>query len=111
MPFNPFTVLTSKIFGGLALVLLLAVGVQTIRVERAHTTIAKLTGENKALRGDIDRLKRESDARKATGKRAVEADKPKAEQRARARTIIQYRESECATPPDIIEAVEKGWVR
>ena len=95
----------------LAGVLLIAVGVQTIRVERAHTTIAKLKGENKALQADLDRLVAESAARKATGKRAVEADKPKAEQRAKARTIIQYRESECETPPDIIEAVEKGWQR
>jgi hypothetical protein len=53
----------------------------------------------------------EADQRKATGKRAVEADKPKAEARAKARTIIQYRESECETPPDIQEALDKGWTR
>lgn len=32
MPFNPFSALTSRIFGGLALVLLLALGVQTARL-------------------------------------------------------------------------------
>lgn len=65
----------------------------------------------KAAQDEVDRLKRESAARKATGKRAVEADKPKAEQRAKARTIIQYRESECETPPDIQEALDQGWTR
>lgn len=90
---------------------LIALGVQTIRVERAHTTIAKLEGRNKALQADLDRLVAESKRRTETGKRAVEADKPKAAERAKARTIIQYRESECETPPDIIEAVEKGWKR
>lgn len=65
----------------------------------------------KDARDDLDALKRESDARKETGKRAVEADKPKAEARAKARTIIEYRESECETSPDIQEALDAGWVR
>lgn len=65
----------------------------------------------KAVRDDLDTLKRESDARKETGKQAVEADKPKAEARAKARTIIEYRESECETPPDIREALDAGWQR
>lgn len=73
--------------------------------------LSETKGDLKDARDDLDALKRESDARKATGKRAIEADKPKAEARAKARTIIQYRESACETPPDIIEAVEKGWTR
>jgi hypothetical protein len=73
--------------------------------------LAEAREDAKAAQDEVDRLVRESDARKATGKRAVEADKPKAEQRAKARTIIQYRESECATPPDIIEALDRGWQR
>lgn len=35
MPFNPFSALTSKIFGGAALVALIAAGVQSCRLERA----------------------------------------------------------------------------
>lgn len=63
-----------------------------------------------ALR-DVKRLLDEADKRKAAGKAAVEADKPKAEARAKARTIIQYRESACETPADIQEALDAGWQR
>ncbi|QVJ07687.1 hypothetical protein L7H23_01290 [Sphingopyxis sp. BSN-002] len=34
MPFNPFSVLTSKIFGGLALALLILVGIQSCQIDR-----------------------------------------------------------------------------
>ena len=73
--------------------------------------LERVTEQRDAARDDLDDLKRESDARKETGKRAVEADRPKAAARAKARTIIQYRESECETPPDIQEALDAGWVR
>lgn len=63
-----------------------------------------------ALR-DVKRLLDEADKRKSEGKRAVEADKPKAEARAKARTIIRYEASACETPPDIQEALDAGWIR
>ena len=65
---------------------------------------------DEALR-DVKRLIDESNRRKEAGKQAIEADKPKAEARAKARTIIQYRESVCETPADIQDALDAGWQR
>lgn len=96
--------------GVLALVLAFA-GWQYVRAERLSDKLATVRVERDAALRDIKRLIDESNRRKEAGKRAIEADKPKAEARAKARTIIQYRESECETPPDIIEALDKGWQR
>lgn len=67
----------------LAAVLLLAVGVQTIRVERLQTIVAKLTGQNKALRLDLDRVREMTelaDKKAREAKAAAEAEyKRKAE--------------------------------
>lgn len=54
MPFNPFSALTSKIFGGLALALLLAVAVQTVRVEHLKRVVA-------VLRIDLGKIKEQRD--------------------------------------------------
>ena len=54
----------------LAGVLLIAVGVQTIRIEHLQTLVAKLRGDNKALRLDLDRV---AEATKIADKRAREA--------------------------------------
>lgn len=96
--------------GLLAFVLAFA-GWQYVRAERLSDKLATVTLERDAALRDIKRLIDESNRRKEAGKRAVEADKPKAEARAKARTIIQYRESECETPPDIQEALDAGWTR
>lgn len=67
----------------LAGVLLIAVGVQTIRVERLQTIVAKLTGQNKALRLDLDRVREMTelaDRKAREAKAAAEAEyKRKAE--------------------------------
>lgn len=39
MPFNPFSAFTSKLFAGLSLALLLAVGVQTVRLSAANEAL------------------------------------------------------------------------
>src|SRR5687768_16003433 len=69
------------------------------------------TAERDSARTRLAELVRESDRRKATGKRTLEADKPKSEQRTKAMDAVQLRDGECETDPEIISAVEKGWVR
>lgn len=64
MPFNPFSALTSKIFGGLSIVLLLALGVQTWRVDH--------------YRDDRDQWKLAFNNQKAAYVAAQEAAKAKA---------------------------------
>lgn len=102
-----------KIIAAMGAALIVVAGVKLhlaadARMERQRD---EARAERDAAQRDLKRLIDESNARKETGKRAVEADKPKAEARAKARTIIQYRESACETPTDIIQAVEKGWQR
>lgn len=55
--FNPLGTLFGKVMSGIAVVLLLAVAVQTIRIEHLQTIIAKLRGDNKALRLNLDQVK------------------------------------------------------
>lgn len=92
-------------------VLLIALGVQSFRLDRAQGKLDKARTENTRLSLIIDNLADESDRRKAEGKRAIEADRPKADQRAKARTIIIREPGECKTAPDIAEALDKGWIR
>lgn len=108
---NLFSVLTSKLFGGLLVVVSIAFILQTVVLDRTRDKLEIARLERDAALRDVKRLLDEADRRKAAGRQAIEADKPKAEARAKARTIIQYRESECETPPDIIEAIEQGWKR
>lgn len=63
MPFNPFSALTSKIFGGLALLLLIAVGVQTWRLSSAQSALedkrnelATCEARHAVTRGSVARL-------------------------------------------------------
>ena len=63
MPFNPFSALTSKIFGGLALMLALALGVQTWRLsaaqealEHKRTELATCEARHAVTRGSVARL-------------------------------------------------------
>lgn len=95
----------------LAGVLLLALGVQTFRIARLTDKLEARTAERDLAVEQRAALIAEAERRTAEGKRAIKADKPKAEQRAKARTIIQYRDSECETPPDIQEALDAGWQR
>ena len=44
MTFNPFSALTSKLYGAIALVALLAFGVQTVRLEGLHVWPVSITG-------------------------------------------------------------------
>lgn len=68
--FNPLGTMFGKVMSGVAVVLLLAVAVQTIRVERLQTIVAKLTGQNKALRHSLDEIK---DATAVADRKAREA--------------------------------------
>lgn len=68
--FNPLGTLFGKVMSGVAVVLLLAVAVQTFRVERLQTIVAKLTGQNKALRHSLDEIK---DATAVADRKAREA--------------------------------------
>lgn len=63
----------------LSAVLLIAVGVQTIRVERLQTIVAKLLGQNKALRLNLDQVK------------VATKQADRAAREAKARTEAEYR--------------------
>jgi hypothetical protein len=67
MSFNPFSVLTSKIFGCLSIALALALGVQTLRLHSAQNHVARLNAEIAAIMSaqDAAKLKAEA-ARKQT---------------------------------------------
>lgn len=56
MPFNPFSILTSKIFGGLAVVLALALATQTLRIE-GFLFIKGYKAQVAGLRIDLDKIK------------------------------------------------------
>ncbi len=63
MPFNPFSAITAKLFGGVALALLLAFMVQTGRIEGFlwiegfKQAVARLTHDNAVIRVNLDMLK------------------------------------------------------
>lgn len=63
MPFNPFSAITAKLFGGIALALLLAFMVQTGRIEGFlwiegfKAAVARLTHDNAVIRVNLDMLK------------------------------------------------------
>lgn len=78
----------------LAGVLLLAVGVQTIRVERLKAVVERLTGQNKALRLNLDQV---AEATKQADKAAREAKAAaEAEYRAKAERIDREHQADLA---------------
>lgn len=62
MPFNPFTALTSKIFGGLSLGLLIVVAVLWLRVEHWHNSSDRWQNATKKAEIAIEAMKRASKA-------------------------------------------------
>jgi hypothetical protein len=63
---SPFSSLTAKIFGGLAVVLLVVTAVQTVRVERLKHAVS-------VLRIDLSKVKAERDAERANHKATKDA--------------------------------------
>lgn len=66
MAFNPFTALTSKIFGGIAVLAIVLLGVQTVRYNGSQRALETKTAQLKAsetrhrvTRGSVDRLEAE----------------------------------------------------
>ena len=63
MPFNPFSAITAKLFSGVALALMLAFMVQTVRIEGFlwiegfKAAVARLTHDNAVIRVNLDTLK------------------------------------------------------
>ena len=92
-------------------VLLLALGIQTARLSRTNDKLDTRTAQLETANAKLTALADESDRRKAEGKRAVEADKPRSAQRQAARTIIVHEPGVCDTSSDIAEALDRGWVR
>ena len=80
MPFNPFSVLTSKIFGLTSIVLLLALGAQTLRMHHYHAQAEKCALGRAEDRSRYEQAQRDALAKALTAKAAQEADyKAKAE--------------------------------
>lgn len=109
---NPFTALTSKIFGGVALVLLVVVGILWWRLDSANDEIdrqkqavqtceAARSVQNEAIRqqGLAEQRQREAfTSAIESGNRAI------AEAQGRVRIVRQTAPNGCATPQSIREA-------
>ena len=115
---NPLAYLTGKVSAAIIGALVAAIIGLSITIwglpligggllAKLDTARAQLETANAKLTALAD----ESDRRKAEGRRAVEADKPRSAQRQAARTIIIREPGVCDTSSDIAEALEKGWVR
>lgn len=109
MAFDPFSVLTSKIFGGLAVVALAGLAVQTVRIEGALCRQVEL-GEKPAcviqgfkqqisvLRIDLDKVRRDRELEAASHRqtkdsyRAAQAEAEQLERERLARVSAQQKE-------------------
>jgi cell division protein FtsB len=108
-----FSILTSKIFGGAALLLLVLLGVQTWRLDSAHDKIDNLKDRLEAVVAERDTFRtanqalvREGEARAKAAGRALAAQAR--ESRNLASQIGRIRRApvaaDCRTPIEVLEA-------
>lgn len=109
---NPFTVLGAKIFGGIALLLLIALIVSRIQlgnardeIEDGRNKLAECNAARAVQNAAIERQRQEGDRQReafnaavASGQRAI------AEAQGRVRIVRQTAPNGCATPQSIREA-------
>lgn len=119
MPFNPFSALTSKIYGGLALAAMIACGymawqLDNVRDERdnAHREVGRLEGKLDLSRTAIAQLEQQVDAqneaiallyangqeRAEAGKRALENARREGQKGREVVTILRERPSQSGAP-------------
>lgn len=91
---------------GLGVMLLLALAVQTVRLDRAHSTIKVRDAQINLRDAAIARLQDESRQRTERGKQAVEASKHVVERIREQREIIRNTppSPDCKTPASVMEA-------
>lgn len=107
---NPFSILGSKIFAGVSLALLLAVAVQSWRLDRTEGKLAKARTQIVELQTAHDAFIADGERRAEEGKANQKAAKPTLERidRAKARIVPQVA-GDCPTPPEVVEGVAEGW--
>jgi hypothetical protein len=109
---NPFSALTSKIFGGIAIFLLVVVAVLWWQngnlkdeIEAQRNELAECNAARAVQNAAIERAKQEGDQQRAAFSAAVQnGQRQIAEAQGRVRIVRQTAPNGCATPASIREA-------